>query len=636
MIRFRSGARKLFQVMDKSSFLIGILLITGGFALMIWQGKQQEEYAERMRQWEAAQAEQAAEAARADEAPETDLPRGSGFGLEASSGAEGAGEGSALDRLAAEAETVEAEPLATKRAPAEVAERVTLSNGWIAVDFTSKGAAIEQVRFVRTRKGRDDPFIFNEFGKVPALTLSVGEPDSPAALFQSNFQILEQSGTRIRFGKALPNGLEIVREYELSIDEGEGDPYVVSHVTSLRNATGKLLPGNLDFYFSLGAAGPLMTDRAGQYTNFGYFAGGEDTFINAKKFEPSSGIVAGIGAREGTAFMKGSGAISWAAVKNQYFAGVLTPKIAGTAWWAEAVAVRPEDGRFANMKHSNAISGYLGADVPSLGNGEQFDFVASFYVGPKEYRRLNDLHGGQDAVMEFGFFGFFSKILLFFLYSIHAIIPNWGWSIVVMTIIIKLLFWPLTAKAAQSQKRMQKIQGPLKEIAEKYKDNPDKKNRETLKLFREARVNPAAGCLPILIQFPIFIGLFMMLRTASELRYAEFLWISDLSRPDTIFEIVGFPVNLMPLIMGVTMFFQMRMMPTMANADPVQQKIFKFLPFVFLIFLYNFGSGLVVYWTVQNLLTILQQWITNRRKDEPEVEVLPPVKKSAKSAKGQR
>ncbi|MEM8868681.1 MAG: membrane protein insertase YidC, partial [Verrucomicrobiota bacterium] len=226
---------------------------------------------------------------------------------------------------------------------------------------------------------------------------------------------------------------------------------------------------------------------------------------------------------------------------------------------------------------------------------------------------------------QFGPLSFISKLLLSFMYAIHALVQNWGVSIVIMTICIKLLFWPLTAKASQSQKRMASIQGPMAELKEKYKDNPQKMQQETLKLFKEHRVNPVAGCLPMLIQMPIFLGLFYMLRSASELRHEPFLWVSDLSQPDTLTEIAGFPINILPLFMGVTMYFQMRMMPVSPTADPAQQKIFKLLPFVFLIFLYNFSSGLVLYWTVQNLLTILQQKITNSRPDKE----LPPLPEAA-------
>ena len=139
--------------------------------------------------------------------------------------------------------------------------------------------------------------------------------------------------------------------------------------------------------------------------------------------------------------------------------------------------------------------------------------------------------------------------------------------------------------------------------------------QETLKLFKENKINPLAGCLPILIQMPVFLGLFYMLRTASELRFEPFLWVADLSQPDTLLEVGGFPINLLPLIMGVTMFLQMQMMPTSPTMDPMQQKIFKFMPLIFLVFLYSFSSGLVLYWTVQNILTIIQQKITNSRPD---------------------
>ena len=157
--------------------------------------------------------------------------------------------------------------------------------------------------------------------------------------------------------------------------------------------------------------------------------------------------------------------------------------------------------------------------------------------------------------------------------------------------------------------------------------------QETLKLFKEHQVNPVAGCLPMLIQMPIFLGLFYMLRTASELRFEPFLWVTDLSLPDTQFLVGGFPINILPMIMGVTMFLQMSMMPVSPTADPMQQKIFKFLPFIFLIFLYNFSSGLVLYWTVQNILTIIQQKIINSRPDEPlkPVAVAGEIKSKGKS-----
>jgi len=170
----------------------------------------------------------------------------------------------------------------------------------------------------------------------------------------------------------------------------------------------------------------------------------------------------------------------------------------------------------------------------------------------------------------------------------------------------------------------------MKALKEKFKDNPQRLQQETIKLFKEYRVNPAAGCLPILIQIPIFLGLFWMLRSASELRFAHFLWIQDLSLPDTVYSFHGLPLNILPLFMGITMVLQMRLSPT-PTTDPIQQKMFQFMPFIFLIICYNFPSGLVLYWTVQNILTILQQaWM--RREPAPALVIEPKVKKSKKFA----
>jgi YidC/Oxa1 family membrane protein insertase len=162
---------------------------------------------------------------------------------------------------------------------------------------------------------------------------------------------------------------------------------------------------------------------------------------------------------------------------------------------------------------------------------------------------------------------------------------------------------------------MSKLQEPLKKIKEKYRDSPQKLQAETLKLFRDNRVNPATGCLPLFIQIPIFLGLYFMLRTTAEMRFAPFLWIPDLSLPDTVVRIGNFPLNILPFIMGISMVWQMKVVPA-PSADGTQKWVFKFMPIVFLVFCYNFPAALVLYWTVQNLLTIAQQIILNRKNDD--------------------
>ena len=324
----------------------------------------------------------------------------------------------------------------------------------------------------------------------------------------------------------------------------------------------------------------------------------------------------------------------WVSVKNQFFASILSSEMPGRELIIHKVDLPElEDG----TQQRPGISASLGYDIEKIAAGSTETLEFDFYVGPKEFKRLQLMDNKQDKVMQFGYLGSISKLLLSFMYLIHKVVPNWGWSIVIMTICIKLLFWPLSAKASRSQKRMAKIQEPMKELREKYKDSPQKFQKEMLELFKKHKVNPVAGCLPMIIQMPIFIGLFYMLRTASELRHESFLWVKELSMPDTLGYIAGFPVNLLPLIMGLTMFFQMRMVPVSPTADPAQQKIFKFLPFIFLIFLYNFSSGLVLYWTVQNLLTILQQKLIHHLPDEEIAESNTPANaKSRKASSGKK
>ena len=194
---------------------------------------------------------------------------------------------------------------------------------------------------------------------------------------------------------------------------------------------------------------------------------------------------------------------------------------------------------------------------------------------------------------------------------------SYGWSIVVITIIIKLLFWPLTNASTKSMKRMAKLQPQMKAIQEKYKEDPTKMNQKMMEFMRTNKVNPLGGCIPILLQLPVFMGFFFMIRSAVELRGASFLWACDLSQPDTVWVIPGilFPLNIFPILMGVSQFYQMRMTPPSPGMDPMQQKILQYMPLIFLVILYNFSSGLTLYWTVQNVLSIIQTKLT---KNAPE------------------
>jgi YidC/Oxa1 family membrane protein insertase len=221
--------------------------------------------------------------------------------------------------------------------------------------------------------------------------------------------------------------------------------------------------------------------------------------------------------------------------------------------------------------------------------------------------------------MGFGFWGFFSKALLLGMNALHHTLGlSYGWAIVAITIIIKVVLWPLTQASTRSAKRMQALQPQIKALQEKYKDDPVKAQRKMMEFWKEHKINPMSGCLPMLIQMPVFFGFYSMIRSAIELRGASFLWVADLSQQDTIYILPGinFPINLLPLIMGATMFWQAHLTPPSPGMDQTQAKIMRYMPLMFLVFLYSYSSGLTLYWTVQNLLSIVQTMLT-RTAPEP-------------------
>ena len=597
--------------MDKKNTILGVVFIAAGIGFMFWQSQQIE--TQRLEQLQQAATLEAP-------AGESTTPADAALTSPAEIGPAQAVEAAAVSDLFKDAEIAES---VTSAAPLTEETIVVLTNEYIEAAFTTRGGAIRTVSFLKTKRGERDDYVFNQDGLLPALSLSYSASDGQVREFALDCRIEAQTDDSVTFAFVTTEGMVIRRSYRIAPSGSTDEPYMIEHSTAIEN--GSTAAKRLEtVYFNLGTARRITDDQVGaNYLNVGYFDGEDADFIPLKKLTGSKGFL-GMGASAPTDKIAKAARIEWASVKNQFFASVLYS------------ADRPASDLFVYPVEVSAeghpgISGSAGYDIGTLTAGETKALDFQLYVGPKEFKRLQALGNQQDLVMQFGFLGFFSKLLLAFMYAIHSMVPSWGWSIVIMTICIKLLFWPLTAKASRSQKRMSKIQGPMAELKEKYKDNPQKMQQETLKLFKEYQVNPVAGCLPMLIQMPIFLGLFYMLRTASELRHEPFLWVSDLSMPDTLMEVGGFPINILPMIMGVTMFLQMGMMPVSPTADPMQQKIFKFLPFIFLVFLYNFSSGLVLYWTVQNILTIVQQKIINSRPDEP---LKPVAAKVAEKPKG--
>ncbi|MFQ3169584.1 MAG: YidC/Oxa1 family membrane protein insertase [Limisphaerales bacterium] len=312
--------------------------------------------------------------------------------------------------------------------------------------------------------------------------------------------------------------------------------------------------------------------------------------------------------------------VNWVGIHNRFFAMTTMPQEGAGGGRVYSIKTThrllndPQDEDEQYVHHTGILAS-LQFEAQVLQPGERIVQQFVTYAGPKEYQVLK-AHGetyknSVDTVMGFGgFFGIFATILLKAMNGLHTFGLGYALCIIVITIIIKILFWPLTRASTVSMKRMAAYQPHMAEIREKYKDDPQKMNKRVMAFMREHKINPMGGCLPILIQIPVFFGFFTMLRSAVELRGAQFLWACDLSQSDTIAHIAGFPINPLPMIMGVTMLLQARMTPMSPTADATQQKIMKYMPLMFIVILYNFSAGLTLYWTVQNMLSILQTKLT--------------------------
>jgi YidC/Oxa1 family membrane protein insertase len=322
-------------------------------------------------------------------------------------------------------------------------------------------------------------------------------------------------------------------------------------------------------------------------------------------------------------YRAGASNVVWVAAHNQFFTLAVMPQQPGNQVVVRKINLPRPGGDDAGPPSASApppesYEGALAYPGQTLAPGQTFTNLVFLFAGPKEYQTLARIGGrfnnNIDLVMGYGgFFGFFAKALLLAMNTLHnALSLPYGWAIIAITVIIKVVFWPLTQASTRSMKRMQALQPQMNAIKEKYKDDPVKMNKKTMEFMKENKVSPLGGCLPMLLQIPVFFGFYRMIQSAIELRGAHFLWVSDLSKPDTLFIIPGtaFPFNLLPLIMGVTMLWQARLTPPSPGMDPTQAKMMRYMPLMFLVFLYNFSAGLALYWTVQNLLTIAQTKLT--------------------------
>lgn len=292
-----------------------------------------------------------------------------------------------------------------------------------------------------------------------------------------------------------------------------------------------------------------------------------------------------------------SGSVEWIATRSKYFIVALVP--------ATSVA---GDVRFDQPEGGTGLRTALHLPLPAAGTA-QHSF--RLYAGPTELDQLTAIGGGLDRALDLGWTWIrpFSRLLLTILNWFHALIPNYGVAVLLLSIVTKLVFYPLTKKSLESMKQLQGLKPEMDRISEQFKDDPQRKQQAIFDLYKTKKVNPASGCLPMLVQMPVFVALYQVLSNAIELRKEPFLlWIDDLSAPDAIGSLLGFPIHVLPLLMAGTMFIQQKMTPT----DPRQAALLYIMPVMMLFFFYTLPSGLVLYWTVSNVLQIGQQAMVNK------------------------
>ena len=310
------------------------------------------------------------------------------------------------------------------------------------------------------------------------------------------------------------------------------------------------------------------------------------------------------------------GAQRWVAVKSRFFVSTLTSSVPNCGY--EATLER-------NLSKEKYVLRCLTAKMlfsgQVLGQGESFAREYTMYVGPKKLALLKKMGNDMDAIMEFGFFKIVCKPLVSILNFFHKYVRNYGIAVILLTILVRIIFWPLTHKSTKSMRRMQELQPELKALQALHKDNPQKLQKETWAIYKKNKVNPMSSCLPMVIQIPVFIALFTVLRSAVELRYAPFLWIVDLSEPENLFAgmvpLVG-SLNILPFLMSGTMALQSYLTPS--TGDKQQQKMMMIMmPVMMLFMFYSFPSALSLYWTVSQILAIVQM-LMMRRHTHPKID----------------
>jgi YidC/Oxa1 family membrane protein insertase len=463
-------------------------------------------------------------------------------------------------------------------------EITVLENGELSAEFVNGSGTIRSIALKGYRQtiGKQAPAVFSVGGEggvalIPEWKLysEDGQTEIPRV-----FRFKEKLANKVIFASVNDDGLYVEKSFTLP-----SFGFLIDSEISISNLNRETTALTSKISFE----NPVPSKNSNGFFSFLAPQNTTSTMVNLLgKIDrtPLTSLVLGEAKRI-------EGSTLWAGIGDRYFANLIVP-----------VRTELKDATF--LRDSSSKVFFQLSHLPKkIGPQEKADIAFQIYSGPLEINYLS-LGGDElEKAIDLGdWLGPIARPMLKFMKAIYGFLGNYGIAIIILTILVKLLLFPLNQKQVKSMKGMQALQPELADIKEKFKGNKERLNLEMMNLFKRNKVNPMSGCLPMLIQFPIFIALYRVLYNSIELRHAPFmLWIQDLSAPD--------PYYISPVIMGATMFLQQQMMP-MTTMDPAQAKMMKLMPIIFSLFMIMLPSGLVIYIFVNSLLSILQQWIQTR------------------------
>ncbi|RJR19504.1 MAG: membrane protein insertase YidC [Desulfobacteraceae bacterium] len=480
--------------------------------------------------------------------------------------------------------------------PPQVSEKmVEVETPLYKAIFSSAGPGIKSFKLKGYRETIDPNSPYIELANLPGsndLHMQIGFTDSYRSygklLFQSQdgpVRIDTASGhAELRFKAQTPEGLILTKTFRF-----HSNSYVIDLTIEVENRSEKPAAGA----FAADVRALTPQSKASYYSYVGLVLL-KDGKLEELEIEKEDKVL--------------NGELRWMAYEDSYFISAAIPE-------------NPIKASFKGTKQSSGLlEGRMTAQETVIPPGGKADARFMLYLGPRDLGILSQAGHGLEQSIDFGWTDIIAKPLLYVMRFFYGYMPNYGVAIILLTILVKILFWPLTHKSYKSMKEMQKLQPIMAKIRERHKGNKEELNKELMNLYKTYKVNPMSGCLPMIIQIPVFFALFRILGSAIELRHAPFmLWINDLSAPDRLFSFPfdiplmtppsGIPV--LTLLMGASMFIQQKMTPT--PGDPSQAKIMMFLPIIFNFMFINFPSGLVLYWLVNNILSIGQQYRIQKR-----------------------